>query len=30
VDTFRPLKVTAQALALEHPDYHRSWLEPGA
>ena len=30
VDTFRPLKVTAQALAIEHPDYHRSWLEPGA
>ena len=30
VDTFRPLKVTAQALPLDHPDYHRSWLEPGA
>ena len=29
VDTFRPLQVTAQALAIEHPDYHRSWLEPG-
>ena len=29
VDTFRPLQVTAQALAIEHPDYHSSWLEPG-
>tara|TARA_B110000285_G_scaffold223343_1_gene278710 strand:- start:2428 stop:3609 length:1182 start_codon:yes stop_codon:yes gene_type:complete len=29
VDTFRPLQVTAQALAIEHPDYHQSWLEPG-
>ena len=29
VDTFRPLQVTAQALAIEHPDYHRSWLKPG-
>lgn len=29
VDTFKPLQITAQALAIEHPDYHRSWLEPG-
>lgn len=29
VDTFKPLQVTAQALAIEHPDYHSSWLEPG-
>ncbi|HAW72775.1 MAG TPA: homogentisate 1,2-dioxygenase [Flavobacteriales bacterium] len=29
VDTFRPLQVTAQALAIEHSDYHSSWLEPG-
>jgi homogentisate 1,2-dioxygenase len=26
VDTFRPLKLTRQALALEDPDYYRSWL----
>ena len=30
VDTFRPLQVTAQALEIEHPDYHKSWLEPGS
>ena len=29
VDTFRPLKVTQQALDIEHPDYLTSWLEPG-
>ena len=29
VDTFRPLQVTAQALAIEHSDYHSSWLESG-
>ena len=29
VDTFKPLKVTQQALDIEHPDYVRSWLEPG-
>lgn len=27
VDTFRPLQVTAQALAIEHDDYHQSWLD---
>ncbi len=27
VDTFRPLKLTKQALAIEDPDYFRSWLE---
>ncbi len=27
VDTFRPLQVTAEALALEHDDYHQSWLD---
>ncbi len=27
VDTFRPLKITRQALALENPDYFRSWLQ---
>jgi homogentisate 1,2-dioxygenase len=26
VDTFRPLKLTKQALAIEDPDYFRSWL----
>jgi len=26
VDTFRPLKLTAEALAIEDPDYYRSWL----
>ena len=28
VDTFRPLQVTAEALAIEHYDYHQSWLDP--
>jgi homogentisate 1,2-dioxygenase len=28
VDTFRPLQVTAEALAIEHDDYHQSWLDP--
>ncbi len=27
VDTFRPLKVTEQALEIENPDYFRSWYE---
>ncbi|PKP28044.1 MAG: homogentisate 1,2-dioxygenase [Bacteroidetes bacterium HGW-Bacteroidetes-22] len=27
VDTFSPLKITRQALALENPDYYRSWLQ---
>lgn len=27
IDTFRPLKVTRQALALEDPDYFKSWQE---
>jgi homogentisate 1,2-dioxygenase len=27
VDTFRPLKITEQAFAIEDPDYYRSWLE---
>jgi homogentisate 1,2-dioxygenase len=26
VDTFRPLKITEQALAIEDPDYYKSWL----
>jgi homogentisate 1,2-dioxygenase len=26
VDTFHPLQLTDQALVLEDPDYHRSWL----
>ncbi len=26
VDTFRPLMLTAEALAIEDPDYYRSWL----
>ncbi len=26
VDTFRPLMLTEQALAIEQPDYYRSWL----
>jgi homogentisate 1,2-dioxygenase len=25
MDTFQPLKLTAQAIALEHPGYHDSW-----
>jgi homogentisate 1,2-dioxygenase len=27
VDTFKPLKVTKQALALDTGDYHKSWIE---
>lgn len=27
VDTFAPLKVTEQALAIENPGYYRSWVE---
>lgn len=27
VDTFRPLKITKQALSLENPDYYRSWVD---
>lgn len=27
VDTFRPLKITKQALAIEDRDYYRSWLD---
>ncbi len=27
VDTFRPLMITRQALAIEDPEYYRSWLE---
>jgi homogentisate 1,2-dioxygenase len=27
IDTFRSLQVTRQALAVEDPDYFRSWLE---
>ena len=27
VDTFRPLKITEQAFAIEDPAYYRSWLE---
>jgi homogentisate 1,2-dioxygenase len=26
VDTFRPLKLTEQAFAIEDPEYYRSWL----
>jgi homogentisate 1,2-dioxygenase len=26
VDTFKPLKITKQAMALENPDYYRSWI----
>jgi homogentisate 1,2-dioxygenase len=29
IDTFRPLKVSREAAAIEDPDYYRSWLEPG-
>jgi homogentisate 1,2-dioxygenase len=28
VDTFRPLRVAKEALAIEDPDYYRSWIEP--
>lgn len=27
VDTFRPLWITRQALEIEDPDYHKSWVE---
>lgn len=27
IDTFRPLKLTRQALTIEEPDYFKSWLE---
>jgi len=27
IDTFKPLQLTEQALAIEMPDYHKSWLE---
>lgn len=27
VDTFKPLKVTEAAMALENPDYYKSWME---
>jgi homogentisate 1,2-dioxygenase len=27
VDTFRPLRVAREALAIEDPDYYRSWIE---
>ena len=27
VDTFKPLKLTEQALELEDPDYYKSWIE---
>lgn len=27
VDTFKPLKITEQALTLEDPDYYKSWIE---
>jgi homogentisate 1,2-dioxygenase len=27
VDTFRPLKITRQAMELEDPEYYRSWIE---
>ncbi len=26
IDTFLPLHVTEQGLALEHPGYHDSWI----
>jgi homogentisate 1,2-dioxygenase len=26
VDTFKPLKLTKQAMSLEDPNYHKSWL----
>jgi homogentisate 1,2-dioxygenase len=28
LDTFRPLRVAKDALAIEDPDYYRSWIEP--
>jgi homogentisate 1,2-dioxygenase len=27
MDTFRPLKVAKQALDIEEPSYHRSWID---
>ena len=27
MDSFRPLRIARTALALEDPDYHRSWLD---
>jgi homogentisate 1,2-dioxygenase len=27
MDTFRPLKVAKQALAIEDNNYHKSWLD---
>ena len=27
VDTFRPLMLTKQAMAIEDPEYHKSWLD---
>ncbi len=30
VDTFRPLQLTEEALAIEDPDYYKSWLPEGA
>jgi homogentisate 1,2-dioxygenase len=27
MDSFRPLKVAKQALAIEDPSYHMSWLD---
>jgi homogentisate 1,2-dioxygenase len=27
MDSFRPLKVAKQALKIEDPTYHRSWIE---
>jgi homogentisate 1,2-dioxygenase len=27
MDTFRPLKVARQALDIEDPSYHRSWID---
>jgi len=26
VDTFKPLKITEQAMAIEDPGYYRSWM----
>jgi homogentisate 1,2-dioxygenase len=28
IDTFKPLRVATEALGIEDPDYHRSWIEP--
>ena len=27
VDTFKPLKLTKQAMLIEDADYHKSWLD---